>query len=740
MLPPQNRPLFRHTLSCALLPTRRLRYEPLGGEGLGVNLHRDTKTHGVATEYTAELSYVKDGRAYLARAYQAAGIEADVRALTEQYDPNNFTWLPYYRGRVNFTSAEFSATQVKVNVEQQNFLQKFLSRDSVDVDLFSGTSVSGSAGPAPVPVPVELHSRAVLQRYAASQKARVAQSTQMYGDEDDPSHEQLLYFGFDTPETNEVGLGAVAGGWVQGDAASVVPIYTAPGSASLTLELDLRALIEAHNNGQGPEFETVEGDCYLRIVRAGVTEAIPLTPDVYQGGLGGDYVGDLLTGARRFTFSLEKGDEVYLYARYFIHNIGGGVTGIRYRSTLTATLLPGSYFRFSAVTTTAPTTTQGLLLYEACERLCQALTDEVDVFRSDFLGRTDLGYAVDGPGALTMVTGGFQVRGFPLGTDPAPLDGAPDLRKTLTTSWRQFFDSLAAVYGLGWGLEWAVGRSGELVEVIRVEPLSYFYKEDVVLDLSDTFSLVETKVKVSATDFYQVAELGYDKWQSESVNGLDEFNARRQWTTPLTTVKSTYSQISQLSASGSLLEATRRDRFDATSTTDTGSDATSFLVCVVRAGTGTGYLTERNQLLLRVAGTLSPPTLYNARISPARMLRNTDHGRVLRAGLLATPGAVVRATSGTGNGALVSQMVGEAAPIAEAADILVSDLPAPLWRCEQATFSAPVTREQVAALLRRPTSRVRYRDEHGTKREGWVLDFKHVAEQATGDFTLLPCA
>jgi hypothetical protein len=710
MLPPQNRPLFRHTLSCPLLPTRRLRYEPLGGDGLGVNLHRDFgKTHGVATEYTAELSYVKDGRAYLDRAYRAGGIEADVRALTEQYDPNNFQWLPYYKGRVNYTSAEFSATQVKVNIEQQNWLQKFLSRDSVDVDLFSGDSVSGNAGPIPQPVSVELHSRAVLQRYAASQKAAVKTTTQMYGDEDDPSREQLLYFGFDTPETNEVGLGAVTGGWVSGGASDAVPIFTADGTSELSIDLDLRAHITAYNNGQGPEFKTVEGDCFLRVVSGGSPQNIPLIPAFYQGNLGGDYVGDILTGAQRFTFHLEKGDEVYLYARYYIHDVGGLGTGVRYRSTLDATFLPGAYFRFSAVTTTAATQTKGLLLYEACERLCQALTDEPEVFRSEFLGRTDLGYAKDGPGALTMITGGFQVRGFPLLTDPAPAAGSLDLRKSLTTNWRELFDSLASVYGLGWGLEWAIGRKGDLIEVIRVESLSYFYKDDVVLDLAEAFSLSETRTKVSATDFYQVAEFGYDKWQSESVNGLDEYNAKRQWTTPLTVVKSTYSQISQLSASGTLLEATRRDRFDATATTDTGSDATNFLVCLLRDDLG-GYVTERNQLATTLTGTLSPSTVYNLRLSPARMLRS-DHGRALRAGLLPIPGAVVRATSGAGNGTLVSQLLGEPAPIAESADV-----------------------------LRRPTSRIRFRDERGDKREGWILDFKHVAEQETGDFTLLLCA
>jgi hypothetical protein len=739
MLPPQRSPLFRYTLGSDLLGTRRLRYEPVGGDQLSLSLHRDhLKIHGTGLDYSAGLSFVKDGRAYVARAYQAAGIEADVTARVEQYDPNAFLWQPYYQGQINFEAAEFTATQAKVTIEQQSWLAKFLSRDSVQVDMFSGTSVGGSAGPVPSPVTIALHSRAVLQRYVGTQSTARTDGTIMYGDEDDPSHEQLYYFGFDKQEVNDFGLGAVAGGWVAGGTGDVVAIYTAGGSGDHTIELNLNLHVEAHNNGQGPEFETVEGDFYLKFKRGGaLLQAHQLVPAYYQGNLGGDYIGDLITGPQSFTINLQQGDTVELYARYYIHDIGGAGTSIRYRSTLDGTLQPGSYFRMSAVTTTPPTDTQGLLLYEALERTCQALTDEIDVFRSDFFGRTDRGYAVDGPGALTLYTGGFQVRGFPSLNAAPPVGDALDLRKSLYATWRTLFDSLAAVYGLGWGLEWAINERGKLVQVIRVEPLAYFYPERVVLDLTG-YGRLTVKTTVSAAAHYQVAEIGYRQWQAQTLGGLDEFNASRQWTTPLTRTENTYSQLSELSASGTLLEATRRDRFDATATTDTSRDAVGFLVCLLRWGP-TGYETERNQLATVLTGVISPSTVYNLRLRPSRVLRR-GHGAVLRAGLKALRGALVRSTTGPGNGGLTCQLTDEPAPTTENADVPVAELPAPLWRPEQDTFTAPVSRDELHQLLRQPTGRVRYLDERGQRREGWILDFKHAATEQTGDFTLLPCA
>lgn len=737
MLALTNGPQFRYTLAAAgLLPTRRLRYEPVDGNHIGVSLHRDLKSHGMSSEFSdAKLGFVKDGRYYLSRAYAAAGLEAEVLVTIEQLDPNAFAWQPYYQGRVSYAAAEFTATQAKVNLEQPSFWQKFTSRDAVSVDLFGATSVSGAASPALTPLTVQLHSRALVQRYAASQKTAGDLSPGlMSGDENDPSHEQLLYFGFDTADLNELGLGAAGGGFVAGDATSVVSMLPITASGTYSVEFDLRATVTATNNGQGPEFETVEGDCTFRVVRAGVVTDTKLLPDFKQQNLGGDYYQDLRTGVNRFTVELEPGDLLQVYARYFVHDIGGLGTSIRYRSTISATMLPGSYLRITATTRTTPTLAAGVLLYEAFERVAQALSEEVDVFRSDFFGRTDLGYPVDGPGALTLFTGGFQVRGFPLPSAPAPAAGALDPRKSLYTSWQDLFNSAAAAWNLGYGLEWAIGKKGLPIRVLRVEPASYWYPADVVLDITEP--VAELKTTVTESLAYQVVEVGYQQWQAEQANGLDEFNSTRQYTTPLTVVSNTYSQLSKVATSGVLLETTRRNRYDATATADTSQDATTFFVCLVREGLL--YQTERNQRAVQLTGVLSPETVYNLRLSPARLLGR--HAPAFLAGILPLLAAQVRQTSGTGNVGLVSQLVGEPAPVAEGGDVALSALPAPWWKAEHVSFKAPVRRLQLLQLLAKPRGRIRYRDERGRPCEGWVVDFTHAAGEQTGDFTLLPCA
>lgn len=745
LLTASNSPRFRFTLNSDLLGPRVLATDPTGWNSLGVNLTRDPKTHGLSVAYTVQLGFVKDGRAYLARAYAAAGIEADVRLLVEQLDPNTFSWLPYYAGRVNLTSAEFSRLTVKANVENQDFTQKFLNRDTVAVDLFGTTTVGGSVAPAAPVTSVALHSRTIIKRFDGS--VLPAAPALELGPGlvfDDFSRSQTFYFGYSTIASNEIGLQQIAGGFVSGDAYSAVPIFVSPDSGQYVVEfgglVDIQVQTTAASVGPQGTFEKVDVKFHYRL-NGDPTTAVVLDSQagsVGEGGRAGWYKHRFTIAPTTYTHQLKPGDKIFLYAEVYVHEITG--TGGGYLFNVKAVEQPGTYLRIGAQTQTAPTPCAGLLLYEALDRMCQALTDTPDAFRSTYFGRTDCRrpQGTDGPGALTMLTGGFQVRGFPLLSDPPPLAPATDARKSLFATWRELWDSISAIYGLGWAVESAGGQSW-----IRVEPLAYWYPATVVLDLTlDTperpAGAADVTTKVLTDRHFQRLEFGYTAWQAEQVNGLDEANTKRQWTTPLTQVSGTYSQLSKYSTSGQLLEVTRRQRFVNSDTTDNRSDNNNFLVCLLRQpAQPTAFETERNQFFPVLSGVLDPASIYNARLTPSRNLRR--HGAVVRAGLAHTT-APIRFTFGEGNNALVTRLTSETVEVAENSPIVLADLPAPLWRPESDTFTLPVTRAQLRALLAFPQGRIRYYDLQRTVREGWVLECKHDAVAQRAEFTLLPCA
>lgn len=707
----QNAPRFRFILGSEF-GRRVLGTDPVGWDDMGLSLHRDPKHHGITTEYIMQLGFVQDGRVYLRQVFAQRGVRAVVTLTIEQYDPNLFQWRRYYQGRLDFLSRSETDLEFRCNVVQDGFTQMFLNRDDTVVDAFGASSVSGAALPSKTPVSLQLHSQAIFKRYEAfynPDPPQIASAFVM----DDPSREQLIYFGFGQPQVDDFDVQEVYGGFVVGERPQAVPVYVTKEAGDFTIEFELftqlRVLLTA-SSGSG-DFDTVEGEYYFRI-----NDEPPMVLGTFgDTRIAGNFFGQLDVPAKRITRYLEVGDRIYLYGRIYVHDISKNALG-QYRFELQLQTNGGT-FRMQALSQTPATSCQGLLAYEALDRVCQATTEQRVAFRSSFFGRTDSqpSYRQDGPGAGTFITGGFQVRGFPLSEKSMPL------------TWRGLFDSLATVYWLGSGQE-------ETPEgpVVVVEPVPYFYPDRLVLDLSANPVSVVTSTE--ADEYYQGAELGYRKWQTQQVNGLQEPNTRREWSLPMPEAKGRYSAISPYVAAGYLLEDTRRDRYDATSTTDTSSDADTFLVCVLRGPLG--WETERDQLFSQVSGVLAPDTLYNLRLSPARLLRR--HGPLLRAGLVHQESQRLGFTYGEGNNALVTQLYTEVVPVAESASVPVDALPAPLWRPEKDVFTTGVTREQLRGLLADPNGRIRYQTTQGERREGWILDFKHNAAEQQGEFTLRP--
>jgi hypothetical protein len=707
----QNAPRFRYIFTSEF-GRRVLQADPKGWEELGVHLHRDPKTHGTTLAYLTQAAFIADGRVYLSQAYAQRGIEADVLLTIEQYDPNTFAWQFYTDGQVDFLSRVETAGEFRCNIVQQDFTQKFLNRDDTAVDAFGADSLSGVALPAKQPLTLPLHSQATFKRYVADYLPGDPRPVGTNFVFDYESRFQLIYFGFGQPQVDDFGVQEVVGGPIVGRQDEAVPIYRATEEGEFTIDFATYTQLKIKrtaSSGQG-DFDKVNGEYHFRI-----NDEPPTVLAVFgRGGIGDDFF-DTIDVAHRVSRRLNIGDRIYLYGWLFIDEVTTNILGqINFQIDVQNN---GGHFHMQALTRTLPTDCQGLLAYEALERVCQAATDERVAFRSAFFGRTDTqpAYRGDGPGAGTFISGGFQVRGFPLSVKP------------MTLTWRGLYDSLAGAYWLGSGVEQRPEG-----KVVVVEPVPYFYPDTLTLDLSAT--PVEVTSTTEGEDFYNGAELGYRKWQTEAVNGLQEPNSRREWALPLAAVKNTYSVLLPYSAAGFYLETTRRQRYDATATTDQSSDADNFLICVLRGPAG--WQTERDQLYERVDGALSPDSLYNLRLTPARLLRR--HGPALRAGLLHQSRGTVRFTVGEGNNELVTQLRGEAGPVAEAAPVPVEALGAALWRPERDEFTTRISREQVRQLLQAPTGRIRYHTAAGERREGWIMDFKHTASRNEGTFTLRP--
>lgn len=734
-------------LTSDALESLQLDVAPDGWAGMKFLSERSQQNWGTEFSMSSDLTFWKQGAAYLRTLYEGGtdtegaaiagqGIEAIAVLNVFEKDPNNYINQLVYRGQIDFTTYRSSEQGVKANLRELGAAIGLRTRADVAIDLLPSTlyatSIGGVLLPALAPATVQLHSQVLRLEYAATQETDNDLSPGlMFGDEDNESHEQLLYFGFGTQGVNDLGLEPFGGGFVAGSAQTVSPLLPIGFSGRLEVALDLRTRVEAHNNGEGPEFETVEGDAYLKLVRKnGTVEAQRLVPDFYQGNLRGDFAADLLTGVKTYSFDVQPGDSLQLYARYFVHDIGGAGTSIRYRTAITAKMLAGSSLRITAESTTAETPCRGLYVHEALKRMVESMTDGQMGFYSEYYGRPDClpAYAQDGPGALRLLTNGFGLRGFPLPID-AVVRGTNDTdpRKPLTASFQSLYNSLDAIDCLGAGIEQRNGKP-----TLRIEPRSFFFQDTEVVALGTVSGLV--KAPYPSLQYSQV-EVGYQHWQSGAQVGLDESNGQRAYTTPLTQQKATYSILSEANTAGYLIEEARRQQYVLGTNKEGQADQELFLISLRR--TPAGLVTEKSEAFSRVSGILSPSTTYNLRLTPARNLRR--HGFWLRAGLAPQAAAGKKLLRGEvqGNDKLVTQLLTESEPVDEHADVPLSELAAPRFAAETYEFTAKLRRHQVRALARSPYGQVSFLDRSGTRKRGYLLKMECEPASGQASFTLL---
>ena len=86
------------------------------------------------------------------------------------------------------------------------------------------------------------------------------------------------------------------------------------------------------------------------------------------------------------------------------------------------------------------TTSKSQLIYEALDSLLSQITDVNGILKSNFFGRTDNGYSVDGEGSLLAITSGFLIRNA-INSDNSPIN--------LTLNFTNLYKTLTSLYGLG---------------------------------------------------------------------------------------------------------------------------------------------------------------------------------------------------------------------------------------------------------------------------------------------------
>lgn len=388
-----------------------------------------------------------------------------------------------------------------------------------------------------------------------------------------------------------------------------------------------------------------------------------------------------------------------------------------------------TYFTLSAVKICPPTNSNVYAINETLSRITEAITDNCLKIKSDYYGRTDsqpYSSSEDGCGSLRIVTSGLKIR---KAQNPA-----------FFASLKDMFEGLRGIDNIGMGIEPNPFING--YDWLRIEPVEYFYRDQEVLALPYVPGAV---LSIQEQLHYSTINSGYQKWEVERINGLDEPNSNRQYRTGLSSVNNTLDITSKLIAGSYPIETTRQQNFADTGAADTTYDNEIFIICVERQAYG--FIVEQGNID-NAANVFSPQTLYNWRIRPYSNLMRWFKSIANSYPNLTDTSNKLFFSSGTGN-FIAEGQIGGAYPAcklengvkAENRDLGKYDFAnesdaTPLWKPEYEDLKYPLSIGDYRLLKANPYGYISFQCGTGEWKKGYIQNMRYRLNKGEADFTL----
>lgn len=733
---------------------------PVGWADAVFKFRRDRDLHGVFFDYSVPLKFHGTGYDMIKAAYDADGVEAYLRMIIDvQCEPTD-AFEEFYTAKLNFSKIQFLESDVcfvEMVLEDDSCLSMFNNRQDQEIELQSLETLDGQTMEAydKIAYEISLPSKTILKtdEWLYQDATSGDQQTATRTDTGIGFIEFEPYIWLKTSDIfNEIN--GIYEDHVAGESDSVTdvtatPLWIAQGipgdpspdwvfnirqKANIQITGFLTNLVLSGCGGVDDKFDNVV--ITLQMIRyrpSDLSSSVhTIDTDTFascQESFNEDF-DYVFSGA--FPSALLTGDEVSLYWRVQVsgtYNIFVPLNPTEFQANFTITDTVDSFFEVTLETNYSATDAKISLINESFARIVESITNKCLTVKSDYFGRTDSQPYVsadDGCGSLEAITSGALIRRM---TDASH-----------KISFKKLFDGLNAIHNIGVGIETDTDRSG--YDRIRIERAEYFYNDTFIMNCD---KVPDIKRTVITDEHYSIYEFGYQKWEAEEFNGLDEFNTTRKYRTSLTSIKNTLSKISSLIASGYAIEITRQ-QFLAPSK-DWRYDNDDFIICLKRFGYGDDMIVEQGNIDTP-ANLIDPDTVYNFRISPNRnALRHLQ--KVLASYVDPAIAGSLFFMSGTGNtsaeGLLEDGCVYETGVLSEQEpEINVATLSddnngLPIYVLQLWEFEYPLTFAEYQAIRANPMGviSVRYGQQEDFH-DCYIRQIEYKPNQGLANFQLLP--
>lgn len=423
-------------------------------------------------------------------------------------------------------------------------------------------------------------------------------------------------------------------------------------------------------------------------------------------------------------FTIQPNERLFIFLFKNLSQYGGG--GNRYFNLYIDNSAENNFIQLKENSTFAPTPCKQFMINEVFSRIVEASTNNCMRVFSDYFGRTDAQpypSLQDGCGGLTSITKGLFIR-------QVDKSRTEDTQPVFSLSFKEVFEALDAIYNIGMEIVPDINRNGH--NVVRIENADYFYQDEIILDLGE----IGITKKIDTSAIYNILKFGYEKWEAEEYNGLDEFLTKREYKQLLNNKKE-FSKLCRFIASGYAIEITRRKSTDQTK--DWRYDEDTFIVCLKRSG---GNVVVEQGAITGAENIIDPPTLYNVRISPIRNLLRWI--KFIFNGYKNIDNAKAEFSSGDGNyfakGKYTEDCVEEINIIAENETINKDSLNdyMPIYLPEIIKIDdLPLSYNMYNQIKANPHGLVRFTNK-GKEYKAYIREMEYLFAKGTADFELIP--
>jgi hypothetical protein len=653
--------------------------EPIGWAEDDKEYSRHEQYHGIIAKFSNSLKFIDSGADYIQLVLDLYGINEQVELIREEKHPQTDVWTLTYSGYLDLSTWSMEKNQVSVKFNSGGLEQLLKSRESEKVEVDRLTTIDGKTIPELNTIDVELEGRRIFlkTKYNVSNSENaITTFNETRGQTRGSTYTVPLTFVSRSHENAHEPIAGTSIGndsWDRSGNGDTGMMFFLVSERDRTLRIKFTLTFSTRFKPSQPPFYSSESSgfddinffrfwCRLAQYKNGSNYNIKQNRMLYSTDSYSALDGNTFTLDFDQMVPVSSGDSLALQ---FDQNMDGRnghdayliieITNIK----CDLTIEEDSFHE--------KTTTKAILAHELAYRLLTIATNERNGFYSDFLGRTNLGYPVNGKGAYTGFTHGFWVREFYKSPEPTEVQPKTEnLFKPLTTSFKDFAESMAAVWNIGIGIEKAGFK-----ERVRLEELSYFYNGNVTIRLPKQVKNV--KRTIAADKYYSALEIGFKEGGDyEEACGLDEYNAKSTFTTVINRVKNTYSKISEYRADSYGLEFARRKKKSLNDTEDTPYDNSVFFLDLKEFIPG--LFKQRiwqDDFEPVPTGVFSPETATNLRFSPVNcMLR---HSWWFSGGFKKYASDYVRYGSSTANSQLKTKFIG-GIEYAENGNIINSEL------------------------------------------------------------------